>query len=626
MTARRPVRPLLSFARRAAWTIIGAVGVGFLWAAGETVVLHVVYASGAHFDRDLLSGLTGRFTFYALAALFLLLPLGLAFRFRPRRRPVAPPPSVLDAALAGTLALGAWSNLTLALLYAARTLLGLPFRKPLVLVAGAALPAALVVAGAWFLLTRVTRKPPARAARARYVFRGMLAAAAAVGAATFMYARLPLPARPLPEGAPDVVVVTLDAWRADAFNERLTPNLWSFARDKALVFEGARAPSSWTLPSFASMFTGAYAVTTTSGLEGSPERYVTWAEAMRDSGYDTYAVFSNPHLDTVRRASRGFEDFRYVGYRPGLKQIGFYDTAIYFALRGRKVEAEAPGATTRRLLAESRGILDRSSRRPIFLWIHILDPHFPYQPLPEVLAERAPHLTGAGKYGTDRRLLTPDRTATIKALYDYEVVSTDLLLADFLEYLRERPQTLVVVTSDHGEEFFEHGQTRHGRSLYGEACRVPLIIKPPPGERFARLPGESADPVSLVDVPPSVLHYVGIAVPASMAGRDDLLTAASGGSEEVYLSLLVPHEVYAAVVRGDKKTIITRRGGATETEYYDLAEDAGETQPAPWDADAEALNALLRAWMDEHLRAGEAEGAAPPFMGERQDLRALGYM
>ncbi|UCH78629.1 MAG: sulfatase-like hydrolase/transferase [Candidatus Coatesbacteria bacterium] len=618
---RRLPRPLAS----AAWVLIGAAGVGFLWAGGETAVLRLVYASGSHFDRDLLSGLTGRFTFYALAALVLLLPLGLAFRFRPRRRRPASPPSPLDAALGGTLALAAWSNLTLVLLYGARALLGLPFRKPLVLVAGAALPAALVVAAAWFLLTRLTRKSATRATRARYVFRGILAAGAVAGVAAFTYSTLPLPARPLPEGAPDVVVVTLDAWRADAFNERLTPNLWSFAQGEGLVFTEARAPSSWTLPAFASMFTGAYTVTTTRGLEHSPERYVTWAEAMRDAGYDTHAVFSNPHLDTVRRASRGFEGFWYVGYRPGLKQIGYYDTAIYFALRGRTMEAEEPGETTRRLLAESRRILDRSSGRPKFLWVHILDPHFPYQPLPEVLAERAPHLTGAGEFGTKRRLLTPDRTATLKALYEYEVVSTDLLLADFLEYVRERTRTLTVITSDHGEEFFEHGRTRHGRSLYGEVCRVPLIIKPPPGERFARLPGEAADPVSLVDVAPSVLDYIGITAPASMSGRDDLLTASSGGSKEVYLSLLVPREVHAAVVHRDKKVIITRRGGATETEYYDLTEDAGETRPAPWDADAEALNTLLRTWMDEHVGAGDT-GEAAPFMGERQDLRALGYM
>jgi arylsulfatase A-like enzyme len=431
--------------------------------------------------------------------------------------------------------------------------------------------------------------------------------------------------RPVPS-TPDVVVITLDAWRADMFNDRATPNLYGFARERGVLFEDARAPSSWTLPSFAGMLTGSYNVTPVSGVEPREEGRAAWAEVMRDNGYDTYAVVANPHLDTIRRHFRGFDDFYHVKHRhPFLRTLRYYDTLTYFVLRERSSVVEIPGDTTSRLRERALALLREPSRRPRFIWVHVLDPHFPYQPLPSVLERDRPDLLDKQKYGRDRGYFAEENGPVLKGLYDAETASADLILAPLVRELADRPNTITIISSDHGEEFYEHGGDRHGYTLYDEVTRVPLAIILPDDNAAAEAGTVVTTPVSLTGLAPSLLNYLGFEAPTTMDGEDDLLAGTSTGGEVVYTFLGTGLAFHASMAKGDKKIILTY-GDDVKTEYFDLREDPGELDPLPLDAEGREYEENLKTWVERNRRFPTGTGGGASVFGERKDLKALGYM
>ena len=613
--------------RRIALWLAGAVALGFCWGIVETAIIRTVFASGAYFNRDIYHAINGRVIFFGTAAVVLSILLTFAIRLwgRLRRRPVT-----LSAAgkraLVASAAVAAYVNVTLCLLYFWREATDLTRGELVELGLLSALPSAAVIAGAVLLLAWLRRRFNALRTGLSCVSYALLIAGFVVGVSSLAYQQYKTLSRPDPGDLPDVVVITLDAWRADTLAESFTPEILAYARQNGIIFTEARAASSWTLPSFAAALTGSYNVTDTRGLEPAGASPTTWAEVMRDSGYDTYAVLSNRHLEVVRRLFRGFDYFHYVDFLAPLAQIHYYDTAPYFGTRGRLMEAEVPGKTTRHLAKKTLDILRRPSRRPKFIWVHILDPHFPYQPLPEVLEAEAPELLDKSKYGIYRKYLTRGNLEIFEGLYKYEIKSTDLLVGGLLRELATRPNTVVVISSDHGEEFFEHGVTRHGKTLYEEVCRVPLIIALPKEDR-ERLPGgESAALVSQVDVAPSVLSYLGLEVPASMEGRRDLLAVAGAGNDEVYATLNQAGAFRAALIQGRKKVIILMQDGELKVKYYDLDADPGELRPLPLDAHGEELKGRLLAWVQQKNVTAGLSAETSALFGGRAELRALGYM
>jgi hypothetical protein len=207
-------------------------------------------------------------------------------------------------------------------------------------------------------------------------------------------------------------------------------------------------------------------------------------------------------------------------------------------------------------------------------------------------------------------------------------MSTDLLVKQLVDDVVRRPNTIAVISSDHGEEFFEHGNTRHGKTLYGEACQVPLAIFLPEGVRSTDSGTVISTPVSLVDVAPSVLSYLGLEVPDTMEGRRDLLTwdGAGRGNRTVYSTLNLKKRFLAAAIKDGRKVIFTSNEKGEKIEYYDLVADPGETNPLPLDAAAEEIKKDLLAWTEKKISPAiltEIE-AAP--LSDRADLRALGYM
>jgi len=305
------------------------------------------------------------------------------------------------------------------------------------------------------------------------------------------------------------VLVTLESLRSDrvgAYGGRspgrpelaLTPHLDAFAA-QATVYEDAHAVTSWTLASHASLFTGLYPSghQATGPLDRLDDSYPTLAEALAERGYRTAAVVSGPYLRRTHNLSQGFE--RYDESASSLTNRLAHDDVTNPALLA---------AADRALAAE------RSRAGPLFLFAYFWDPHFDYLPPAPWDAAFAPpdaERFDLRDFDTNPEVhagMDPRRLAWVLAQYAGEIRATDEALGALFERLRARgrwDESLVIVTADHGEEFFEHGEKGHKNNLHAESVRVPLIVKYP-GQREGRRDARLA---SLVDVLPTVLEAAG---------------------------------------------------------------------------------------------------------------------
>jgi arylsulfatase A-like enzyme len=430
-------------------------------------------------------------------------------------------------------------------------------------------------------------------------------------------------ARPEPPvGYPDVVFVTIDAWRADAFGadrdaESLTPNIDRFA-EGAFVFRYARSQASWTLPSFATIFTSQYPAV----HEAAPHRPLgtsqpTLAEVLASRGYDTRAVVANELCLPFTGLTRGFQDFHYWNMVGWLKAIGYYDTNLFFpAFRKGREEKRDSKITT--VLTDATLIrLKRRGGRPFFLWLHYLDPHAPYWPPPEYVDAAAVELAKKRPPGE------PGNGGLRRANYDGEVRYVDGELGRILRMLDDRPNTVVIISSDHGEEFFDHGGVDHGHTVYEELLRVPLIVKlPGSGSGYVNMP------VDLIDITPTVLDYLGIGIPSSMQGRSLLPVIYGFGCER-------PSFAGPTQLKGSSKEAVYYKGKKFIYDYryrdaaawYGLAADPGELWPRPpSDYEAVELWKLLTDWRAANVKLRKRYRAASEDGAIRDAMKTMGYV
>ena len=476
----------------------------------------------------------------------------------------------------------------------------------------------LIVAGAvivYKLLGKIKR--PARVA-------GAAAAVTLVGwVVLIIWNVAQAAARPEPPaGCPDVVFVTLDAWRADAFGpgndgESLTPNIDRFA-ENAFVFGYARTQASWTLPSFATIFTSQYpAVHEAAAHRPLGTSQPTLAELLAARGYDTRAVAANELCLPFTGVARGFRDYQYWNMAGWLKAVGYYDTNLFFPAFRKGREEKRDSRITTVLTDAALERLERRRGRPFFLWLHYLDPHAPYWPPPEYVdaatLERAERDERAGRAKGRLR----------RENYYGEVRYVDDDLGRILRVLERRPNTVVIISSDHGEEFFEHGAVDHGHTVYEELLRVPLI---------AKFPGYGSGyidtPVDAIDLAPTILDYLGVGIPASMQGRSLLPVIAGLGRER-------PSFAGPTQLKGSSKEAIYYKGNKLIYDYkyrdaaswYALADDPGERRPRPpADAAAVELWGLLTDWRNANVELRRGYRAAREDGAIRDAMKAMGYV
>ena len=341
--------------------------------------------------------------------------------------------------------------------------------------------------------------------------------------------------------APTVLIVSIDTLRADRLGcygkaDAGTPVLDRLAAGGVRVAH-AQTTAPLTLPAHTSLLTGrslpAHGVFNNGTFALGPG-VPTLAERFSKAGWATGAFVSSPVLARRYGLGRGFDA---------------YDDRIVPARPSRVVHwEERPGAQTVKLALDWLAV---QGAKPAFLWVHLFEPHRPYEPPPEI----------AARFPNDH--------------YQGEVATADAAVGQLVDGLAAQgraKQALVVVVGDHGEGLGEHGEQEHGILLYREDLQVPLVVRLP-GDRRA---GERvATPVELVDVLPTILDLVGVAAPTGLAGRS-LFAGPLAADRALYAETFYPRlhlgwSELTSVVRGDRHAIL-----GPDPELYDLARDPGE--------------------------------------------------
>ena len=341
----------------------------------------------------------------------------------------------------------------------------------------------------------------------------------------------------------DIVVVTIDALRADhlssyGYARPTTPNIDRLAA-RGVRFEHAYCPTPHTSYSVTSMMTGKYMrPLLTMGVGDDSE---TWAGYLRRYGFRT-AAFYPPAVFFI-------DEHRFR--RMKAEGLGF---------EYRKEEFAAPDLH-RKQIADY--VANAPHDKPLFLWVHLFEPHEPYVKHPE-------HTFGAGDDSIDA--------------YDSEVATADAEVGNIVDVVeKRRPGAVFVVSADHGEEFGDHGGRYHGTTVYEEQVRVPLVIVAP-----GIAPGVVGVPVQTIDLLPTTLAALDVPLPARVRGRDlgGLLAGASHGGATGTGSPGSPTEEglayaetddYTLVARGDERLVCVRK--IASCTLFDVRTDPLETRP-----------------------------------------------
>jgi len=433
----------------------------------------------------------------------------------------------------------------------------------------------------------------------------------------------------------NVVLVVIDTVRVDrtslyGHERTTTPAIDAWAQ-RGTTFERANSASSWTVPSMGMLLTGRYRCGSGKTISDS-QRLLS--QVLEGAGYRTIGIVANPVLNHLQ----GFD----VGYEQYDLTEGDFETELVERRWGW------PGS-----IVVDKGIRwmrELRDDRPFMLYLHLMDPHYPYSPVEGIPFTWQKDLSPAKRASFEANL-APQHAGAITtklyknmermlAAYDAEILEVDQELARLFAYLDESglsENTVVVLTSDHGEGLWEHSSADgwvneasfsqsivpelyrgHGEQLYEELIHVPLaFVGPgvPTGVRERRV-------VSLVDVVPTLLSLLDVASPTELHGMPLF------GDE----ALAERTEVFSRCARGTSITVdgrwklllpedhVAERGGLTA--LYDLSVDPGEDHPIDDPERSRELAAQISAWKARYSEVAEEM----PIEKQRELLRQMGYL
>ncbi|NUN96171.1 MAG: sulfatase, partial [Candidatus Omnitrophica bacterium] len=445
------------------------------------------------------------------------------------------------------------------------------------------------------------------------------------------------PSASFQKGRPNVLLISIDTLRADAlsvlgYRRKTSPWMERFFGEEGIRFSHAEAPCTWTLPSHASLFLSQYL-----------SRHGVIADSVRISSESTLLAehFAREGYDTAAFVDGGFIDASY-GFHQG---FGFYDQ------QGGRFAGILPRA--------KEWLHRRDQGAPCFLFLHTYDVHAPYAS-PEPYRSR--FLEEGIAPPTDKDLIVPEAVvlqtenraieegkptldgryaAYWRALYDGGVSYVDHLLEEFFSDLANSPlleNTVVILLSDHGESFYEHGSWAHSWNVYQELTHVPILIRFPDRRHAGTL---SEERVSLLDVAPTLFEVLGWKPPEDWQGRS-LLPLVRGETKSeprrIFCELHREPFIFSAVYLKNAKYIATRKADAMAPaqrhdgrEVYDLTTDPGETRNLVAEPARQATEEFARADKALALMRGvrEREGDAERADLDSEDveeLERLGYM
>ncbi|MCP4655842.1 MAG: sulfatase [bacterium] len=452
---------------------------------------------------------------------------------------------------------------------------------------------------------------------------------------------------------PNVILILIDTLRSDhlsvaGYPAETSPFLEELAA-RGTFFEHFYAHSAVTRPSVATLWTSRFISghgisNQGTGLAGT---LCILPELFQDAGYRTLAFVTNPQIHPRVGFARGFDRFEALfskELRPS--RISPHDLV--------KVPADEVFSVVER-------DLERHSSRRFFAFVHLLDPHGPYQPRPADAARfvdpsyRGNIIGSVEDFGKIAQFRNhPADLKHFQALYDAEIAATDRALAGFVAWLEQHEllaNTHLIITADHGEEFLEHGGTGHGRKIFEETTRVPLLWLGPGVPRGRRI-GELA---GLIDVLPTLVDLLELPAPPGAGFQGRSLRSLWAGSphppwrQALFLEGVSDRkpkqrrqqhrETTRAMVTKTHKVLARDcpigEPHCRELEVYDLTADPEEQHrrrlagdPRRWSAEDRELVRRFRLEMARALRSDSPDivptGELPA--ADRAQLEALGYV
>lgn len=429
----------------------------------------------------------------------------------------------------------------------------------------------------------------------------------------------------------NIVIIVVDTLRQDrvgcyGYRRNTTPNIDRLAQE-GILFRNAVSSAPWTSPSIGTLLTSQHpcVLGISDKFEPIDSRFPLISQMLKKYGYATYGIVSHTLVSANLGFGRGFDKYDETSIRGhgGISSPRVTNKAISF-LRDFSVQ--------------------EGFNRPFFLFLHYFDPHYHY-----VLHKRYnyyPSYSGKIKNGNILELLrmrdsiSSDDIKYLLALYDSEIAFTDEgigMLSDELKNLGFYDNSMIILTSDHGEEFMERGWIGHTITLHEELLRVPLIIKTP-GCQHRTIDSQ----VGLIDIVPTIYQYLGLKIPDGLEGEAlDLDPGAQIKSRPVFSEtfMTMPLDIlyedvepiaFRSVTLRDWKLIYDERKQTKQV--YNLYEDPHERnnlfgQNIEQDR---KLQALLMRWIKYTLKKqkpGPDRDSSDLFTPEqRKHLESLGYL
>jgi arylsulfatase A-like enzyme len=456
----------------------------------------------------------------------------------------------------------------------------------------------------------------------------------------------------------NVLLYMIDTLRADhasmyGYARETTPFLKKLG-DRGLVFDDCQVQATWTKPSVASLLTSLYSFThgIVQDYDTIPKGATTLAEQLRTSGYVTVGIMANP----------------FAGRLSGL-QKGFDFVSEWAVIQRYRKDAEDRGTDSAAVNKIIFPWLETHRNEPFFLYAHTTDPHAPYRP-PAGFEEKFARPADTSKFNATYKSLVNKRSygggaVVSRAIvrhsgvnpdrfiheaidrYDGEVLHNDWSLEQLAGKLKELgilDNTLIIVVSDHGEEFWEHGWTAHGQSLYQELTHGVFVMWNP---KLIPTPRRVAVPVQLIDVMPTVLDLLGLKIPDLIQGQS-LAPFARGQSfqrrGQVMTSRYASPHAHGFVPENGTDTValvdadwkLLYRDKAKEVslnkvELYDRRSDRGETKniAAQHPQEVDRMMTEIGKWMEaeKQIKSSLSRGPKATIDAKTlEQLRSLGYI
>lgn len=418
-----------------------------------------------------------------------------------------------------------------------------------------------------------------------------------------------------------MVLIVVDTLRADhlstyGYPRATSPNLDAWAAG-GRVYEKAQSASSWTLPTFGTLLTGYSPMRHGAGYTEPKTKLdssvVTIAEMLVDRGFRTGAVVNNPFLERAFGVDRGFEE---------------YDIAPAHNSRHRPADV---------VVSRSLELVDQWGTVPFFLLVHFFEPHMWYNPPSSFRGRFSENIetelrypvsvSGRRRFRKESEQLSDGDREFIKAVYDEEIAFVDHEFGRLMDGLVERgilDNTMVVFTSDHGEELFEHGGFEHGHEMWQELLHVPLVVWGPDVK-----PGRESEPVSLADVAPTILEWAGVDIPSDFDGLS-LWPNLAGERQFPERTLIAEGRLYgdlhaAAAIRWPLKVVVDSERHPVRA--IDLATDPDERTDLLASSDERPEGAV--GGLISTLRGRVVDRQDEPALPDDdtlESLRSLGYI